>query len=83
MILSWILSTCWPSLHLPLVCTVHVYSTDAYALFLVNAPPPPAVISMLNKLAAKKHRSLFYAGTKESMVPLFEEDLSGKPQKDK
>lgn len=35
---------------------------------IVNAPPPPAVITMLNKLARKKHRSLFYVGTKESMV---------------
>lgn len=50
---------------------------------IVNSPPPPAVINMLNKLAAKKHRSLFYIGTKESMVPLFETDLQGRPHKDK
>jgi len=50
---------------------------------IVNAPPPPPVISMLNKLAAKKHRSLFRIGTKESMVPLFEKDLQGKNQNDK
>ncbi|PWN33689.1 uncharacterized protein FA14DRAFT_136026 [Meira miltonrushii] len=50
---------------------------------IVNSPPPPAVISMLNKLAAKKHRSLFYIGTKETMVPLFDTDLQGKPHKDK
>lgn len=50
---------------------------------IVNAPPPPPVISMLNKLAAKKHRSLFKIGTKETMVPLFEENLTGKKQNDK
>jgi hypothetical protein len=50
---------------------------------IVNAPPPPPVINMLNKLASKKHRSLFYIGTKESMVPLFEEDLQGQKQNNK
>ncbi|KAE8223507.1 hypothetical protein CF319_g3470 [Tilletia indica] len=44
---------------------------------IVNAPPPPTVITLLNRLAAKKHRSLFYLGIKESMVPLFEEDPQG------
>ncbi|KAK0553272.1 hypothetical protein OC845_001272 [Tilletia horrida] len=44
---------------------------------IVNAPPPPAVITLLNRLATKKHRSLFYLGMKESMIPLFEEDPQG------
>ncbi|KAK0529237.1 hypothetical protein OC834_001526 [Tilletia horrida] len=44
---------------------------------IVNAPPPPTVIGLLNRLATKKHRSLFYLGVKESMVPLFEEDPQG------
>ena len=50
---------------------------------IVNAPPPPAVIGLLNRLAGKKHRSLFYRGTKETMVPLFEQGLDGKAQKQK
>lgn len=50
---------------------------------IVNSPPPPAVLNMLNKLASKKHRSLFKIGTKESMVPLFEEDLQGHKQNNK
>lgn len=50
---------------------------------IVNAPPPPPVIGLLNRLASKKHRSLFYRGTKETMVPLFEQGLDGKPQKQK
>lgn len=39
---------------------------------IVNAAPPPPVINLLNKLGKKKHRSLFYAGTKETMVELFD-----------
>lgn len=50
---------------------------------IVNTPPPPALISILNKLAAIKHRSLFYIGTKETMVGLFEEGLKGQSQHDK
>lgn len=50
---------------------------------IVNSPPPPAIISLLNKLGKKKHRSLFYAGTKETMVPLFPEGLNGQKQNDK
>lgn len=50
---------------------------------IVNAPPPPPVISMLNKLAKKKHRSLYYAGIKEASIPVFETDLEDKPQNDK
>lgn len=59
------------------------YSLAVITSAIVNTPPPPAVITMLNKLAAKKHRSLFYCGTKESMVPLFDTDLQGKKQNDK
>ncbi|CDU22088.1 uncharacterized protein SPSC_00718 [Sporisorium scitamineum] len=59
------------------------YSLAVITSAIVNAPPPPAVISMLNKLASKKHRSLFYCGTKETMVPLFDTDLAGQKQKDK
>ncbi|PWN50901.1 hypothetical protein IE53DRAFT_386792 [Violaceomyces palustris] len=59
------------------------YSLAVITSAIVNTPPPPAVINMLNKLAKKKHRSLFYCGTKESMVPLFDEDLNGKKQNDK
>ncbi|KAN0064036.1 hypothetical protein ACQY0O_003642 [Thecaphora frezii] len=59
------------------------YSLAVITSAIVNTPPPPAVITMLNKLARKKHRSLFYCGTKESMVPLFETDLDDKPQNDK
>jgi hypothetical protein len=49
----------------------------------VNAPPPAPVISMLNKLASKTHRSLWSSGIKESMVPLFEEGLQGQKQNDR
>ncbi|CEH17527.1 hypothetical protein CBOM_03941 [Ceraceosorus bombacis] len=59
------------------------YALAVITSAIVNAPPPPPVISMLNKLSRKTHRSLFYCGTKETMVPLFEEDLAGKKQNDK
>lgn len=50
---------------------------------IVNAPPPPAVISLLNKLAKKKHRSLYYSGIKEGAIPVFDKDLNDQPQNDK
>ena len=59
------------------------YSLAVITSAIVNTPPPPAVISLLNKLAGKKHRSLFYCGTKETMVPLFQTDLQDKKHKDK
>lgn len=50
---------------------------------IVNAPPPPAVINMLNKLAKKTHRSLWKHGTKEGAVPVFELDLNDQKQNDR
>lgn len=50
---------------------------------IVNTPPPAALITILNKLAARKHRSLFYIGTKETMLGMFEEGLDGQKQNDK
>ncbi|KAL4399767.1 hypothetical protein ACI68E_002676 [Malassezia pachydermatis] len=50
---------------------------------IVNAPPPPAVIAILNKLAAKRHRSLQYAHTREGMIPMFEYGLDDEKLKQK
>lgn len=50
---------------------------------IVNAPPPPAVITIVNRLARKKHRTLFYAHTRENMLPLFQYDLEDKKQSNK
>lgn len=61
----------------------HRYSLAVITSAIVNAAPPPAVISMVNTLAAKKHRSLFYVHTREKMLPLFKYDLDDKKQRNK
>lgn len=45
---------------------------------IVNAPPPGPVISIVNRLAGRKHHSLHYTGTHEEMLPLFEKGLDDK-----
>jgi len=57
------------------------YSLALITSAIVNAPPPPSVIKVTNKLAAKQHRSLHYISTRETMLPLFEADLNDKPNK--
>ncbi|WFD17809.1 hypothetical protein MCAP1_000018 [Malassezia caprae] len=59
------------------------YSLALITSAIVNAPPPPSVIKVTNKLATKQHRSLHYIGTRETMLPLFEFDLNDKPNKQK
>ncbi|CAO1636227.1 unnamed protein product [Parajaminaea phylloscopi] len=59
------------------------FSLQVVTSAIVNAPPPPAVIAMLNRLAQKKHRTLLWAGIAEHAVPTFEEGLDGQKQKAK
>lgn len=59
------------------------YSLAVITSAIVNAPPPAPVITMVNTLAAKKHRSLFYVHTREKMLPLFKYDLEDKKQRNK
>lgn len=59
------------------------FSLQVVTSAIVNAPPPPAVIAMLNKLAQKKHRTLLWAGVAEHAVPTFDEGLDGQKQKTK
>ncbi|WFD25813.1 hypothetical protein MNAN1_000779 [Malassezia nana] len=59
------------------------YSLALITSAIVNAPPPPAVIKMTNKLATKQHRSLHHVATRETMLPLFELDLNDQPNKQK
>ena len=59
------------------------YSLAVITSAIVNAPPPPAVINIVNKLATKHHKSLEYANTRETMLPLFEFDLEDKNTKNK
>ena len=59
------------------------YSLAVITSAIVNAPPPPAVISIVNRLASKHHKSMNYAHTRETMLPLFEVDLDEKASKNK
>ncbi|KAL1680859.1 hypothetical protein EV122DRAFT_206983 [Schizophyllum commune] len=44
---------------------------------IVNTPPPAAVIRLVSSLASKTHKTLHYAETDETMVPLFEREPDG------
>jgi hypothetical protein len=35
---------------------------------IVNTPPPGALIKLVGRLGAKKHKTMHYNGTEESMV---------------
>lgn len=59
------------------------YSLALITSAIVNAPPPAAVITMVNRLARHDHRSLAYQRTKEQMIPLFRYDFDGKKQHNK
>lgn len=59
------------------------YSLALITSAIVNAPPPSTVITIVNKLAAKPHKSMHYANTRETMLPWFEEDLQDKKSKEK
>lgn len=61
----------------------HRYMLAVITSAIVNAPPPPAIITIVNRLARKKHRSLFYANTREKMLPLFKYDLNDEKQHNK
>lgn len=59
------------------------FSLQVVTSAIVNAPPPPAVIGLLNRLAQKKHRTLMWAGVAEHAVPTFEKGFDGQKQKAK
>ncbi|WFD34511.1 hypothetical protein MCUN1_001352 [Malassezia cuniculi] len=61
----------------------HKYMVAMITSAIVNVPPPAPVITMINALARKKHKTLHHLFTREYMLPLFEKDFSGKPQKNK
>ncbi|KAG9097813.1 hypothetical protein FRC06_007159 [Ceratobasidium sp. 370] len=50
---------------------------------IVNTPPPVGVLTMVGMLADKVHKSMHYADTDESMIPLFQKDTNGQPLKQK
>ncbi|KAH6919031.1 plasma membrane protein [Coprinopsis sp. MPI-PUGE-AT-0042] len=50
---------------------------------IVNTPPPNGVITMVSSLATKVHKTLHHIDTDESMLPIFTQDPSGAPRKQK
>lgn len=57
------------------------YMLNIISSAIVNTPPPAAMISFLNKVAGKTHKTLHHQGIDEDMVPLFKEDTDGKKLK--
>ncbi|KAF8522090.1 hypothetical protein BU17DRAFT_45307 [Hysterangium stoloniferum] len=61
----------------------HRYMLNIVSSAIVNTPPPAGVLSMVSTLADKRHRTMHYANTDETMVPLFERDPNGTGSKSK
>ncbi|KAH8928879.1 hypothetical protein BT69DRAFT_1256947 [Atractiella rhizophila] len=59
------------------------YMLNIVSSAIVNTPPPPPVITMTNKLATKKHKTMHYCDTDETMEGLFEIDTDGNKLKNK
>ncbi|TFK42983.1 hypothetical protein BDQ12DRAFT_677131 [Crucibulum laeve] len=59
------------------------YMINVVTSAIVNTPPPNGVITMVSSLATKVHKTLHHIDTDETMLPVFETDTSGKPQKQK
>ncbi|KAF8580672.1 hypothetical protein K439DRAFT_1648118 [Ramaria rubella] len=61
----------------------HRYMLNIVSSAIVNTPPPGGVLSMVSLLAEKRHRTMHYAETDETMVPLFGKDTNGSSAKSK
>ncbi|KAI6162521.1 hypothetical protein EDD17DRAFT_1757290 [Pisolithus thermaeus] len=53
------------------------YMINIVTSAIVNTPPPIAVIAMVSTLATKVHKTLHYAQTDETMMPLFTHEPNG------
>lgn len=61
----------------------HRYMLNVVTSAIVNTPPPNGVITMVNQLATKVHKTLHHAETDETMLPLFAVDTDGASRKQK
>lgn len=61
----------------------HRYMLNIVTSAIVNTPPPNGVLSMVSSLSDKVHKTMHYAQTDETMIPLFQTDTDGKPLKSK
>lgn len=57
------------------------YMLNVISSAIVNTPPPPGMITMLNKLASKTHKTLRKDHIDERMMELFKEDTDGSKLK--
>ncbi|KAI0317869.1 hypothetical protein OF83DRAFT_1083328 [Amylostereum chailletii] len=59
----------------------HRYMVNIVTSAIVNTPPPAAVLSLVNTLSTKTHRTMHYADTDETMIPIFDKDTDGTKPK--
>ncbi|KAF8652731.1 hypothetical protein AX16_004230 [Volvariella volvacea WC 439] len=59
----------------------HRYMLNVVTSAIVNTPPPIGVLTMVNSLATKTHKTLHNMQTDEAMLGLFEKDPDGSPRK--
>ncbi|KAH7922819.1 hypothetical protein BV22DRAFT_1069793 [Leucogyrophana mollusca] len=57
------------------------YMINVVTSAIVNTPPPNGVITMVSTLATKTHKTMHYAETDETMIPLFSHEPDGTPRK--
>ncbi|ETW85467.1 hypothetical protein HETIRDRAFT_32709 [Heterobasidion irregulare TC 32-1] len=61
----------------------HRYMINVVTSAIVNTPPPGGVLTMVNALSTKTHRTMHYADTDETMLPLFDKEPDGSNSKSK
>lgn len=61
----------------------HRYMINVVTSAIVNTPPPGGVLTMVNQLSSKVHKTLHHAQTDEIMSPLFATDTDGSQRKQK
>ncbi|KAF8479014.1 hypothetical protein DFH94DRAFT_693399 [Russula ochroleuca] len=54
------------------------YMLNVVTSAIVNTPPPNGVLTLVNSLSAKRHRTMHHLDTDEEMVALFEKDTDEK-----
>ncbi|KAF5354769.1 hypothetical protein D9756_005741 [Leucocoprinus leucothites] len=61
----------------------HRYMINVVTSAIVNTPPPNGVLTMVNSLASKTHKTMHHADTDETMMPLFGTDTDGSSRMQK
>ncbi|TFY74486.1 hypothetical protein EWM64_g9525 [Hericium alpestre] len=61
----------------------HRYMINVVTSAIVNTPPPNGVLKLVSSLSTKTHRTMHYADTDETMMPIFVKEPDGSPAKSK